>query len=490
MGLANWITGLRIALLPVVIYAIYQETWGYSLLAVILFIFMAISDVLDGYVARRNNDVTEAGSFLDPLSDKIVVICLLVVFLARGEFWLLPLLIFIVRDFVINGIRTIGARYDVVIAADVFGKIKTIFQFFLIFIILWKNHLIYDGYEHSGVIEGMDMAVLIITWIAVILALFSVTNYILKCLKAIKEKKVSGKVVEKEKILVLANKKAGNYHDSFRRKLLNIFVRKRKAELRYISPENGMFQEVSKDINKFDQVVIAGGDGSFESALNYVPFKKKTLGFFPLGAGNAFYSYFYKGKGFVYLKSKFKFKEDSIDVVEVEWDQGKRETTFIVAGVDAEAIRLLQKGKMHGFKDYFGACVKGLSRARADYDFELNVDGKAVRWENCVNLTLGKIPYYGYGLRSMIHSEPHDGKVYVQGVVNRGAPIFNKFFRVWALLFLTPLRLEYPPLFSLSGKEIVITSEVPFPLLLGGDFMGYTHTLKMKVKRKQKVLVI
>lgn len=490
MGLANIITGLRIALLPVVIYAIYQETWGYSLLAVILFIFMAISDILDGYVARRTNDVTEAGSFLDPLSDKIVVICLLVVFLSRDQFWLLPLLIFIVRDFVINGIRTIGARHDIVIAADVYGKIKTVFQFFLILLILWKEHLIYDGYEHSGVIEGIDTAILMITGIAVILAVFSVTNYALKCIKAIKEKQTSGKLVEKEELLVLANKKAGSYNDNLRRRLLNIFVRKRKAELHYISPEKGMFSEVSKEISKFSQIVIAGGDGSFESALNYPAFKKRTLGFFPLGAGNAFYSYFYRGKGFVYLKSKFQFKEAEMDVVEVEWDQGKKETTFAAIGVDAEVIRMLQKGKAHGFKDYFTACVKGVSRARADYDLEIDVDGRKIHWENCVNIVLGKVPYYGYGLRSMVHSKPDDGIVYAQGVVNRGASIFNKISRLWALLILTPLRLEYPPLFSLSGEEMTITSEVPFPLLLGGDFIDYTHNLRLKVKRKQKVLVI
>ncbi len=490
MGLANWITGTRIALLPVVIYAIYQETWAYSLLAVILFIFMAVSDVLDGYVARKRNDVTEAGSFLDPLSDKIVVICLLVVFLARDQFWLLPLLIFIVRDFVINGIRTIGARYDIVIAADIYGKIKTVVQFGLIFLILWKEHLIYDGYEHTNVIEGLDEIIIIITWIAVILAVFSVINYTVKCLKSIKEKKGAGKKMGSEQILVLANKKARGYHDNLRRRLLKIFVRKRKADLVYISPEEGMFEEVKKDIKKYSSIVIAGGDGSFESALNYPLFKKKTLGFFPLGAGNAFYSYFYGGKGFVYLKSKFQFKEAEMDVIEMEWEKGKKETTFIAAGVDAEVLRLIKKRTIRGFMDYLTASVKGISRARADYDFEMRIDGKTVRWENCVNLTLGKIPYYGYGLRSMLHSEIDDGKVYGTGIVNRGMPIFNKFFRAWALLFLTPLRLEYPPLFSFSGKEVVITSEVPFPIQVGGDFLGYTQYLKMKVKRKQKVLVI
>ena len=309
-------------------------------------------------------------------------------------------------------------------------------------------------------------------------------------LKAIKEKKSSGKIIGKENILVLANKKAGNYHDSFRRKLLKIFVRKRKADLLYISPENGMFKEVAKEINKYSHIIIAGGDGSFESALNLPSLKKKTLGFFPLGAGNAFYSYFYGGKGFVYLKSKFHFKEKEMDVIEMEWDKGKRETTFMAIGVDAEVIRLLKKRNAHSLKDYFMAAVKGISRARADYDFDVNVDGKKIHWENCANIVLGKVPYYGYGLRSMIHSKPDDGLVYASGVVNRGAPIFNKLCRAWAMIFLTPLRLQYPPLFSLSGKEMIINSEVPFPILAGGDFLGYTHSLKLKVKRKQKVLVI
>ncbi|MFA6461643.1 MAG: CDP-diacylglycerol--glycerol-3-phosphate 3-phosphatidyltransferase [Candidatus Woesearchaeota archaeon] len=490
MGLANWITGLRIALLPVVIYAIYQETWGYSLLAVILFIFMAVSDFLDGYVARRRNDVTEAGSFLDPLSDKIVVICLLIVFLSRGEFWLIPLLIFIVRDFVINGIRTIGARYDVIISADIFGKIKTVFQFGLILLLLWKNHLIYDGYERTGVIDVLDNFIISITYMAVLLAVFSVINYALKCRTAIRSKKEYGETIEDEKILVLANKKARGYYNGYRRRLLKLFTRKRKAELKYISPEEGMFDEAKKEIQKYPHIIIAGGDGSFESALNYPAFKKKVLGFFPLGAGNAFYSYFYKGKGFVYLTSKFKFKETQLDILEIEWDGGKKETTFLAIGVDAEVLRLIKKRTIKGFSDYLGACVKGVSRARADYDLKIYVDGRKIEWENCVNLIIGKVPYYGYGLRSMTYTSPTDGQVYAQGIVNRGSPLFNKFLRLWGLLLLVPLHLDYPPLFSFSGKEVEINSDVPFPIQVGGDFIGYSQKLKVKVKRKQKVLMI
>jgi len=490
MGLANIITGLRIALLPIVIYAIYQETWAYSLLAVVLFIFIAVSDFLDGYIARRRNEVTEAGSFLDPLSDKIVVICLLVIFLARGEFALLPLLIFILRDFVINGIRTIGARYDAIISADIFGKIKTVFQFGLIFLLLWKDHLIYDGYENTGVIEGLDSFIFLITWIAVLLALFSMINYLFKCRQAIREKKEMGIRVDTDNLLILANKKARGYHDMYRRKLLGLFAKKRKAELVYISPDAGMYDAVKKEVHKHKQIIIAGGDGSFESALNYPSFKNKVLGFFPLGAGNAFYSYFYKGKGFVYLKSKFNFKEAELDILEIEWDKGKKETTFLAIGVDAEVMRLVKKRTVRGFSDYFSACVKGVTRTRADYDLNITVDGKKINWENCVNLILGKVPYYGYGLRSMLHTNPNDGLVYAQGVVNKGARLFNKFLRVWSLLLLVPLHLDYPPLFSFSGKEVTITSDVPFPIQVGGDFIGYSQKLKVRVKRKQKVLMI
>lgn len=476
-------------LLPIVIYAIFQETRESTLLALVLFSLIMLSDFLDGYFARKRREVSEAGSFLDPVSDKIVVISLLVVFLAREQFWLFPLLIFIIRDIVVNGIRSIGAKHDIIISSDIYGNIETVFQFLIIFGILLNHFFIFDGHEGTIVVEGLDLLIWLLTALAVILALLSMINYSYKCWVAIRNQKAEGKSLAYENMIILANRKSRGYHDGLRRRLLKLFVRKRNAEIKYISPEQGMFKEVKNEIKKYSQIVIAGGDGSFESALNYPLLKRKRLGFFPLGAGNAFYSYFYKGKRFVYLKSNFQFREAELDVLKVECELGSKETLFLSIGIDAEVLQYSKKRTVSGLKDYIAGAWKSLWRARADYDLDLIVDRKKVHWENCVNLTLGKVPYYGYGIKSIIHSISNDGLVYGQGIVNKHSTLLNKFLRLWCLL-IVPLSLDYPPLVPLQGKEITIKSEVPFPIQVGGDFWGYSQYLKVKVIRKQKVLVI
>ena len=80
MNIANLIALFRIAVLPVIAYLIYQETATALLWAVILLILAIISDMVDGYVARKRNEVTKIGSFLDPFADKILAVGLLFVF--------------------------------------------------------------------------------------------------------------------------------------------------------------------------------------------------------------------------------------------------------------------------------------------------------------------------------------------------------------------------------------------------------------------------
>jgi diacylglycerol kinase family enzyme len=252
-----------------------------------------------------------------------------------------------------------------------------------------------------------------------------------------------------------------------------------------------MFSGIDEKVKNYKHVVIAGGDGSFEGALNYKPLEKKSLGFFPLGAGNAFYSYFYIGKRFEYLRSRFNFLEMKLDILELEWDKGKVQTSFLSLGVDAEVMRLSSKNRtQHGLFDYVAASWKALFKAKGDYDLSCTIDGKEKTLENCVNFTFAKIPYIGYGIRALPGViEPNDGKIYGSACINSHSHFFNKPVRLWGLILGT-LGLNRPPLFKFKGKKIKIRSEVPFPLQAGGEFLGYTHWVKIRVLRKQKVLVI
>ncbi|MBI2666709.1 hypothetical protein HYX13_03800 [Candidatus Woesearchaeota archaeon] len=224
--------------------------------------------------------------------------------------------------------------------------------------------------------------------------------------------------------------------------------------------------------------------------MNYKPFWKKSLGFFPLGAGNAFYSYFYKGNRFEYLRSRFQFQETELDVLELLWEDGKIQTTFLSAGLDAEIMRLTRRTPHAGFGDYFIAGVKGLLQAKAHFSFRVLIDGEEQQFDNGVSLTLAKIPYFGFGLRSLIGKvDSTDEKVYGLAVVNTHSSISNKLVRLWALLFAN-FNLHKAPFIVLQGKEIEIKSENFFPLQAGGEYLGSTRWIKVKVIRKQKVLVV
>ncbi|MBI2665238.1 hypothetical protein HYX12_01290 [Candidatus Woesearchaeota archaeon] len=144
----------------------------------------------------------------------------------------------------------------------------------------------------------------------------------------------------------------------------------------------------------------------------------------------------------------------------------------------------------HGFKDYFLACYKAAKQAKASFNLRCKVDGKAYYLKNCVTLNLAKIPFFGYGFRSIIgHVDPGDGKVYSLAVVNKHSSFFNKGLRLWALL-LARMNLEKAPLVSFKGKRFVVDSKELFPLQAGGEFLGYTKKVAVKVIRQQKVLVV
>ena len=335
------------------------------------------------------------------------------------------------------------------------------------------------------------LLILFATFGAILIGLISIFYFFITYFRGAAQSRKLGQQLETENILILASRKSRGYLNKYRRHLLKVFAKRRKASLVYLPlGSSDMFAGNLNLVKNHPHLIIAGGDGSFEAALNYRPFWDKALGFFPFGAGNALYSYFYRGKRFEYLRSRFPFRETELDILELEWDKGKVQTTFLALGVDAEVMRLSQKRTSSGFYDYFKAGCQAALRAKADYDFICEIDGKKQKLNNCVNLVLAKIPYYGYNLRSIPGEvRPDDNLVYGSAVINTHNLFLNKAARLWALV-LAGLNLQRNPLLPLKGKKITLSSEVPFPLQAGGDFLGYTTWMKVKVVRKQKVLVV
>lgn len=128
MNLPNKLTILRIVLVPFVIAAMLIEFPFHFLAAGILFGIAAITDAFDGKIARRDNLITDFGKFADPLADKILVISALVCLVKFGLCGAVPLIIIIFREFTVTSVRLVAAAKGKVIAANMWGKVKTVSQ--------------------------------------------------------------------------------------------------------------------------------------------------------------------------------------------------------------------------------------------------------------------------------------------------------------------------------------------------------------------------
>lgn len=136
MNLPNKLTVLRMILVPFFVAALFVPFPHHYLVAGLLFAIASITDHLDGRIARRHNLITNFGKFLDPLADKVLVISALVCFvkLDFAEVW--AVLVIIAREFMVTSIRLVAVDGGTVIAANHWGKFKTISQIAAIGVIL------------------------------------------------------------------------------------------------------------------------------------------------------------------------------------------------------------------------------------------------------------------------------------------------------------------------------------------------------------------
>jgi len=154
----------RIVLIPVFIFIVYQH----PVFGAIIFGIASITDFLDGYLARRSGKITKFGIILDPIADKFLVISALIVLvdMERLPAWIA--ITIIVREFLVTGLRAVALSKDIVIPAEVGGKIKTTTQITAILcLILMGNIFNIDLY---------DVGVILI-WIALVLSIISGVQY-------------------------------------------------------------------------------------------------------------------------------------------------------------------------------------------------------------------------------------------------------------------------------------------------------------------------
>ncbi len=144
----NIITIFRIALVPFFIYFLIADLYHGKLLALVIFIIAALSDMLDGKIARKYDIVTKFGTFMDPLADKILVVSAFLVFVVFKLFPLWMLIVIIMRDLFITLLRVFMNKNGKTMLTSKIGKLKTVVQFIsinlILFYMLFNNYNIYS----------------------------------------------------------------------------------------------------------------------------------------------------------------------------------------------------------------------------------------------------------------------------------------------------------------------------------------------------------
>lgn len=152
LNLPNRITLFRIFIVPLIIVFLIKPSPFFCFVAAVLFGIAAVTDWLDGHIARSTGQVTTLGKFLDPIADKILFIAALIPLVALGRVpaWLATILI--ARDFAVSGLRSMAAANEVIIPAGRMGKYKTGFEIAAIELLLLQWDLGFVGFQTAGML--------------------------------------------------------------------------------------------------------------------------------------------------------------------------------------------------------------------------------------------------------------------------------------------------------------------------------------------------
>lgn len=168
LNIANQLTIIRIVAIPLYLLVLYiNKDWS-NVAATIIFILAGVSDFLDGYIARKYNMITDLGKILDPIADKILVAAALIALIDLDRLYWWIAVIMLARDFTMEALRNLAASKGIIIAAGIWGKLKTTFQMVAIGMISFKN-----------VWLGINWYILgqVLMYIALVLSIYSAFVY-------------------------------------------------------------------------------------------------------------------------------------------------------------------------------------------------------------------------------------------------------------------------------------------------------------------------
>ena len=184
MNLPNKLTVGRIVLVPFFVAVLLTDFPLNHLVALIIFVIASVTDMLDGKIARKRNLVTDFGKFADPLADKILVLAALLCFIQNGLCDCIAVIIVLFREFAVTSIRLIAASKGKVVAANIWGKVKTVTQMIAVITILAMQVVL--DLPGIGVTIPIDLSNIflvageILIWISTVFAIISGAIYVIQ----------------------------------------------------------------------------------------------------------------------------------------------------------------------------------------------------------------------------------------------------------------------------------------------------------------------
>ena len=171
MNIPNLLTFLRILLIPVFTLLFLTPTPLRSIMAAIVFVVASLTDLLDGYLARRWGQITKLGKLLDPIADKLLILpaLLLLVEFHRLSAWIA--IVLIGRELVMTGLRAIASSEGIIITAERSGKYKLVIQVIAVVLLILDYRIPYFDFRFWGTL---------LLWISMILSVFSAIQYALR----------------------------------------------------------------------------------------------------------------------------------------------------------------------------------------------------------------------------------------------------------------------------------------------------------------------
>ncbi len=172
----NGVTAIRIIAIPVILLLLFNTGRMFQIITALVFLLVALTDMVDGYFARRQKMVTTLGKFFDPLADKLLIVTALIALISARDIPVWIVIIIVGREIAVTGLRGIALSEGIVISSSMLGKYKTAFEMTSIFFLILKGPFLSIDFHLIG---------MVLLWVALALAVISGFDYFKKFLEKI-----------------------------------------------------------------------------------------------------------------------------------------------------------------------------------------------------------------------------------------------------------------------------------------------------------------